>query len=56
MKSYRDLEIYSLSYDLAIKVHHASLKLPKFELFEEGSQVSVDTEENTVGSRHQEKE
>jgi four helix bundle protein len=39
VKSYRDLEIYKLSYDLAIKIHHASLKLPKFELFEEGSQL-----------------
>lgn len=39
MKSYRDLEIYTLSYDLAVKVHKMSLKLPKYELFEEGSQI-----------------
>ena len=39
MKSYRDLEIYHLSYDLAIKVHEISLTLPKYELFEQGSQV-----------------
>ena len=39
MKSYKDLEIYRLSYDLAIKVHRMSLKLPNFELYEEGSQV-----------------
>lgn len=39
MKSYRDLEIYSLSYELAIKTHKMSLKLPKYELFEEGSQI-----------------
>ncbi len=39
MKSYRDLEIYTLSYDLAIKVHKMSLKLPKYELYEEGSQI-----------------
>ncbi len=39
MKSYRDLEIYGISYELAIRVHKMSLKLPKYELFEEGSQV-----------------
>lgn len=39
MKSYRDLEIYKLSYDLAVRVHKMTLKLPKFEMYEEGSQV-----------------
>lgn len=39
MKSYRDLEIYKISYDLAVKVHHASLKLPQYELYEEGGQL-----------------
>ncbi len=39
MKSDRDLEIYTLSYDLAVKVHKMSLKLPKYELYEEGSQI-----------------
>ena len=39
MKSYRDLEIYKLSYDLAVKVHKMSLKLPQYETYEEGSQV-----------------
>ena len=39
MKSYKDLEIYKLSYDLAVKVHKSSLKLPRYELFEEGSQI-----------------
>lgn len=39
MSSYRDLEIYKISYDLALRVHKLSLKLPKFELYEEGSQV-----------------
>jgi four helix bundle protein len=39
MKSYKDLEIYKLAYELAIKVHRFSLTLPKYELFEEGSQV-----------------
>jgi len=39
MQSYRDLEIYQLSHNLAIEVHKMSLELPKFELYEEGSQI-----------------
>jgi four helix bundle protein len=39
MKSYKDLEIYKESKKLAIKVHKISLSLPKFELYEEGSQI-----------------
>ena len=39
MKSYRDLEVYKESKKLAIEIHEMSLLLPKFEIFEEGSQV-----------------
>ena len=39
MSGYKDLEIYIESYKLAIKVHKASLQLPKFELYEQGSQI-----------------
>ncbi|MFV1884740.1 MAG: four helix bundle protein [Balneola sp.] len=39
MKSYLDLDIYRDAYDLALKVHHMSLTLPRFELFEQGSQI-----------------
>ena len=39
MKSYRDLEIYKISKDLAIKIHAITLTLPKFEVYEEGSQI-----------------
>ncbi|HMR85242.1 MAG TPA: four helix bundle protein [Niabella sp.] len=39
MKSYRDLNIYKESHRLATEVHHLSLLLPKFELYEEGSQI-----------------
>ena len=38
-KSYRDLEIYQLSFRLAMNIHNMSLELPKYEMFEEGSQV-----------------
>lgn len=39
MKSYRDLDIYKSAYQLALEVHHMSLNLPKYELYEQGSQV-----------------
>ena len=39
MKSYRDIEIYRESRRLAIVVHQMSLKLPKFEQYEEASQI-----------------
>ncbi len=38
-KSYKELEIYQMAYQLAIEVHKISLTLPKFELYEQGSQV-----------------
>ena len=39
MKNYRDLEIYQLAYDLALEVHKMSMTLPKYELYEQGSQI-----------------
>ena len=39
MKAYNDLEIYKESFELAVLVHKLTLKLPKTELFELGSQV-----------------
>src|SRR6266446_5271700 len=37
---YRDLEIWKLARQIAIAVHQATLhELPKFEMFEEGSQI-----------------
>jgi len=38
-KSYRDLEIYTISFKLAIEVHHMTLKLLKYEFYELGSQI-----------------
>jgi four helix bundle protein len=38
-QSYKDLEIYQLAHRLAIEVHQVSLLLPKFETFEEASQL-----------------
>lgn len=39
VKSYRELDIHKISFDLAIKIHRMSLKLPAFELYEEASQI-----------------
>jgi len=39
MKIYKDLEIYNLSLSLFFKTHAVSLKLPKYELYELGSQI-----------------
>ena len=38
-KGYKDLEIYQLAHKLAVEIHKMSLDLPKFELYEEGSQI-----------------
>ncbi len=38
--SYRNLEIWQMARELTIEVHRMTLqKLPKFEMFEEGSQI-----------------
>lgn len=37
--SYRELEIYTLSLKLFYNIHSLSLKLPKYELYELGSQI-----------------
>ena len=39
MSGYKDLDIYKLAFELSIRLHHLSLKLPNFELYEQGSQV-----------------
>jgi four helix bundle protein len=39
MKNYHDLQIYAESKQLAIDIHKITLTLPKFELYEEGSQI-----------------
>lgn len=39
MKSYKDLEIYKESKELAVKIHKMTLGLPKFEMFEEAGQI-----------------
>jgi len=50
-KSYKDLNIYKKAHKLAIEIHRMTLKLPKFETYEEGSQIrrsSKSVKENIV--------
>ena len=38
--SYRNLEIWQMARDLSVAIHKMTLnELPKFEMFEEGSQI-----------------
>ena len=37
--TYRDLKIYQIAHALGVETHHFSLTLPKFELYETGSQL-----------------
>ena len=38
-KSYRDWPMYQLAFKLAVEIHRMSLQLPKYEMYEEGSQI-----------------
>jgi len=51
MKSYRDLRIYQIAFDLAIRVHRFSFQLPEFEKYEIGRQMrksSMSVKDNIV--------
>jgi len=39
MSGYRDLNIYQEAHRLGVEIHKFSLKMPKFELYETGSQI-----------------
>lgn len=36
---YRDLQVYVLARELAVEIHQMTLTLPKYEMYEEGSQI-----------------
>jgi four helix bundle protein len=38
-QSYKDLKIYELARKLAVEIHEMTIQLPKFEMYEEGSQI-----------------
>src|SRR6187399_2314546 len=37
--SYKNLQIWILSREVAIEIHEMTMRLPKFEMYEEGSQI-----------------
>lgn len=37
--TYKDLDIFKIAFDLYIKCHKFSMRLPKYELYELGSQI-----------------
>ena len=37
--SYKNLDVWKLAREVVIEVHQMTLKLPKFELYEEGAQI-----------------
>ncbi len=39
MKSYKDLEIYQMAYELVLEIHELTMTLPKYEMYEQGSQI-----------------
>lgn len=37
--NYKDLEVWKIARELSIEIHKMTLTLPKFEMYEEGSQI-----------------
>jgi four helix bundle protein len=37
--NYKDLEVWQIAQELSIEIHKMTLNLPKFEMYEEGSQI-----------------
>ncbi len=37
--NYKDLEVWQIARELSIEIHRMTLSLPKFEMYEEGSQI-----------------
>jgi four helix bundle protein len=37
--NYKDLEVWRIARELSIEIHRMTLTLPKFEMYEEGSQI-----------------
>jgi len=39
IRSYKDLRVYQISYELALQLHRKTLTLPEFEKYELGQQI-----------------
>jgi four helix bundle protein len=44
----RTKEIYTIGHALAVRIHEMSLRLPKFELYEEGTQIRKSSKSTTA--------
>ena len=51
VRPHEKLEVYRMAHALALQVHAVSLKLPKHELYEEGSQVRRSSKSISVADR-----
>jgi len=52
VQGYKKLKVYNLAHELAIRVHTMSLKLPRFELFEEGGASMLYNFIEAIESKH----
>lgn len=48
MKGYSDLDIYKIAFEISLRVHSISLKLPNYELYEIGSQIRRSSKSITI--------
>ena len=48
MEEYKKLEVYQLAHSLAVEIHAMSLKLPKYELYEEGQAPGLARNARTI--------
>ena len=39
MKRYQDWEVFTIAYNCALEIHRMTMKLPKYEMYEQGSQI-----------------
>lgn len=39
MSSFKDLDIFKMAFEMSLDIHRLSLKLPQFEMYEQGSQL-----------------
>ena len=54
IRDYRELDVYKRAYKLALEIHKFSLTWPKFELYENGSQIRRASKSicNNIGEGH----
>ena len=51
MKSYKDLEIYTQAFDLAVRIYFLAIKLPHPDKFETGCQIRRSSQSSSITSK-----